>query len=241
MVLAPLIATLLVSCVGKPPAGITVAAAANLTEVFEEVGKAFTAETQIPVTFSYGPTATLARQVDEKAPFDVFAAADKEHVDALVKSGRMVAGTDAIYARGQLALWAPNGGIEHLVDIAESRFKFVAIAQPELAPYGHAAVETLRASNLWETVQPKLVYASNINQAKQLAASGNADAAFTAYSLVLHDAGSVLKIDPKLHEPIDQAIGVVAGSAHEAEARKFVAFVTGPRGAEILTKSGYLR
>lgn len=217
------------------------AAAANLTQVFEEVGKSFTAETQIPVMFSYGPTATLARQVEEKAPFDVFAAADKEHVEALVKSGRIIAGTNAVYGRGQLALWTPKGGIAQLKDITEPRFKFVAIAQPDLAPYGQAAVETLKAANLWDTVQPKLVYASSISQAKQLAASGNADVAFAAYSLVLKDSGSVLKIDPKLYAPIDQAIGVVADSDHEPEARRFVDFIMGPRGTEILTKNGYLR
>ena len=228
-------------CSSRPPAKLTVAAAANLTKVFDQIGKEFTAATGIPVVFSYGPTATLARQVEEKAPFDVFAAADTEHIDALVKSGKVAPGTNAVYARGQLALWAPKGNIQELKDIAQPQIKFVSIAQPELAPYGQAAVETLKASSLWDTVQPKLVYANNISQARQQAATGNADVAFTAYSLVLKDSGKVLIIDPKLHVPIDQALGIVAGSANEAEAGKFVDFVMSARGAAILKQNGYLR
>jgi molybdate transport system substrate-binding protein len=229
------------ACGNSPPQPLTVAAAANLTDVFDQVGKEFTAETHIPVVFTYGPTATLARQVEAKAPFDVFAAADQEHVDSLVKSGRIVPGTNFVYARGQLALWAPQGGVQQLNDLIQPRIKYIAIAQPELAPYGQAAVEALKGADLWDLVHPKLVYANNISQARQLAASGNADVAFTAYSLVLHDNGSILKIDPALHSPIDQTIGVVAGSGHESDGRKFVDFVMGPRGAAILTKNGYLR
>lgn len=240
-VLAAIIALFIAASCAKPPARLTVAAAANLTDVFDQIGKAFTVKTGIEVAFSYGPTATLARQVDEKAPFDVFAAADKEHIDTLVKSGRIVAGTNGVYASGQLALWAPRGGIEKLEALRDSSVKYVAIAQPDLAPYGRASVEALKASGLWESVQPKLVYANNINEAKQFAATGNADAAFTAYSLVLHEAGSVMKVDLKLFTPIEQAVGVIVGSEHEAEARRFAEFLMGPEGGAILTQNGYLR
>lgn len=229
------------SCGEAPSRRLTVAAAANLTNVFEEVGQAFTAKTGIEVVFSYGPTAALARQVEEKAPFDVFAAADKEHVDALVKSGRMIGETSGIYACGQLAMWAPRGDIANLEALRDSNVKYVAIAQPELAPYGRASIEALQASGLWNAVQPKLVYANNINEAKQLAATGNADAALTAYSLVLRETGLVVKVDAKLYAPIEQSAGVVAGSPRDAEARRFVEFLMGPEGVEILTRNGYLR
>ena len=96
-----------------------------------------------------------------------------------------------------------------LKDLAGPKVRFIAIAQPELAPYGKATVEVLKAAGLWDAVQPKIVYANNISMAKQLAASGNADAAFTAYSLVLHDKGTVLKIDPHLYHPIEQALAIV--------------------------------
>ena len=76
--------------------------------------------------------------------------------------------------------------------------------------------------------------------AKQQAATGNADAAFTAYSLVLHDKGAVLKVDPTLYHPIEQALAIVASTSHMEEAKQFRSFLLGPDGRAILAKSGYL-
>lgn len=230
----------LVGCGGKART-LTVAAAANLTEAFDEIGRAFTEESGVEVTFSYGSTATLARQIENGAPMDLFASADTEHVDALVKSGHILSETRAVYAKGILAMWSPSDKVREMADLALPEVKFVAIAQPELAPYGKAAVEALRTANLWDRVQPKLVYANSVSHAKQLASTGNAEAAFTAYSLVFKEAGTVKRVDPKLYSPIEQALGVVAGSPHEAEARAFAAFVLGPRGRSILAQNGYGR
>ena len=222
------------------PRQLTVAAASNLTGAFDEIGRGFTEETGIEVVFSYGSTAALARQVEDGAPVDVFAAADAEHLDALVGSGKILRDTRAVYGRGQLAVWAPGGGVTTLKDLATPQLKFVAIAQPEAAPYGKAAVEALQAAGVWDAVQPKLVYAGSVSQAKQLAATGNADAAFTAYSLVFKEAGSVLRVDEKLHAPLEQVLGVVAGSQREADARRFAAFVMGAKGRAVLVQNGYL-
>src|SRR5579872_1037384 len=175
---------------------LTIAAAANLMDVLGEVGPAFKAQKGIDVVFSYGATAELTQQIDNGAPFDVFAAADTEHIDFLVARQKLIADSQAIYAKGQLALWIPgdeSGGIRDLKSLAVPKIHFIAIAQPKLAPYGEAAVEALTKANLWEPLQSKIVYANSISMAKQLAATGNADAAFTAYSLVLHDKGTILK------------------------------------------------
>ncbi len=222
------------------PRRLTVAAASNLTGAFDEIGRGFTEETGIEVVFSYGSTAALARQVEEGAPVDVFAAADAEHLDALVTSGKVIRETRAVYARGQLAVWAPGGGVGSVKDLAGAQVKFVAIAQPELAPYGKAAVEALQAAGVWDVVQPKLVFANSVSQAKQLAATGNADAAFTAYSLVFKEAGSVVRVEEKLHSPLEQVLGVVAGSQREVDARRFGAYVMGPKGRAVLVQNGYL-
>jgi molybdate transport system substrate-binding protein len=240
-------AAILGSCGSRPTpelaATLTVAAAANLTDVFAEVGRAFETKTGIDVVFSYGPTAELAQQIDNGAPFDLFAAADTEHVDSLVTSRKLTADSRAVYAVGQLALWIPKGeqsGIRELKDLARQQVRFISAAQPELAPYGQATIEALKNSHIWDAVQPKVVYASSISQAKQMAASGNADAAFTAYSLVLHDGGTVLKIDPHLYHPIEQAIAIVARSARIDEAKQFRSFLLGSEGRTILANSGYL-
>jgi molybdate transport system substrate-binding protein len=212
-------------------------------DVFGQIGPAFKIQKGIDVVFSYGPTVELAQQIDNGAPFDVFAAADTERVDLLVASQKLVSKSRAIYAKGQLALWIPAGessGIQQLKDLTSPKISFIAIAQPKLAPYGQAAIETLKNAGLWEPLQPKIVYANSISMAKQLAASGNADAAFTAYSLVLHERGTVLKVDPALYHPIEQALGIVASTSRMEEAQQFRSFLLGPEGRAILAKSGYL-
>jgi molybdate transport system substrate-binding protein len=212
-------------------------------DVFGEVGPAFKAQKGIDVVFSYGATAELSQQIENGAPFDVFAAADTEHVDSLVARQKLTADSKAIYAKGQLALWLPSGepgGIQDLKVLTAPRIHFIALAQPKLAPYGQAAVEAMKNSHLWEPLQSKIVYANSISMAKQLAASGNADATFTAYSLVLHERGTVLKVDPDLYHPIEQSLAIVASTSRLEEAKQFRSFLLGPEGRAILAKSGYL-
>ena len=238
---------LLGACATTPRAStskkVTVGAASNLTQVFSEIGPAFTARTGVEVVFSYGSTSQLAQQIENGAPFDLFAAADIQHVDSLVSGNKLVAESRTVYALGQLAIWSPNGpenGIRELKDLNRKEVRFIAIAQPELAPYGQAAIEVLKHTGLWESLRPKLVYGSSISQAKQLASSGNADAAFTAYSLVLHERGTVIKVDPNMYRPIEQALGIVAGSPRIEEAKRFRSFLLGPEGRATLARSGYL-
>lgn len=222
---------------------LTVAAAANLTNVFGEVGQSFKARTGMGVVFSYGSTAQLAQQIDNGAPFDLFAAADTQHVDALVSTRKVIGDSRRVYALGQLALWIPDeeqNRFRELKDLAAPNIRFIAVAQPELAPYGYATVEALKNAGLWDSVHVKLVYANSVNMAKQLATSGNAEAAFTAYSLVLHDRGTVLKVDPHFYHPIEQAMAIVASSTRLEEAKKFQAFLLGNEGRTILAKNGYL-
>ncbi len=227
----------------QPAKKLTVAAAANLTDVFSEVGQAFKARTGVEVVFSYGATAQLAQQIDNGAPFDLFAAADTKHVDDLVSTQKLLGESRKVYAMGQLALWVPSAEpheFQDLKDLSAPKIRFVAVAQPELAPYGLAAVEALKNAALWDSVQPKIVYANSVNMAKQLATSGNAEAAFTAYSLVLNERGTVLKVDPHLYHPLEQAMAIVASSAQMEEAKKFQVFLLGSEGRAILAKNGYL-
>ena len=224
-------------------AKLTVAAAANLADVFGEVGRGFKTKTGVDVVFGYGSTAELAQQIDNGAPFDLFAAADTEHIDSLVSARKLTGDSRAVYALGQLALWIPDGernGIRELQDLAKQPVRFIAVAQPKLAPYGQATIETLKKAALWEATQPKIVYANSISMAKQMAATGNAEAAFTAYSLVLHDKGTVLKIDPRLYNPIKQALAIVTSSERAEEAKLFRSFLLGPEGRTILAERGYL-
>ena len=221
---------------------ILVAAAANLTDSFPEVAQEFTRQAGIRVVFSYGGTADLAKQIENGAPFDVFAAADVVHVSALEQKGLIASGTVSRYARGSLVIWMPAGSkinLGRVEDLTDKSIERIAIAKPDIAPYGAAAVEMLRRLNLWQSVEPKVVYGMNVSQVKQFVSSGNAEVGFLPRSLVQNGPGTFLEVDEKLHQPIDQALGVVQASAKQDAARRFTAFVLGPEGQEILRRHGY--
>ncbi len=222
---------------------LAVAAAANLTEVLNAAAPAFEAQTAIHPVFSFASTAQLTEQIENSAPYDVFFAADVSHVDQLEQKHLLASGSRAVYAVGVLALWIPPKSaataVNRVQDLASPSVRNIAIAKPELAPYGQAAVETLKAAGVWDQIQSKVVYAENIAMARQYGDSGNADAVFTAYSLVLRDAGKVIQVDEKLHQPIAQALGILASSTHQAEARKFADFFLKGDGKKTLRDYGY--
>ncbi|MBI4478626.1 MAG: molybdate ABC transporter substrate-binding protein [Acidobacteria bacterium] len=224
------------------PEELVVAAAANLTEAFQQIGSAFARESGVKIIYNFGATAQLTQQIENGAPFDLFAAADVAHIDQLVNSRKITPESRAVYARGRLALWVPKKtGIEvrQLADLVQPSVRIIAIASPEIAPYGAAAVEVMKKQNLWEGLEPKIVRAENVIAAKQLAATGNADAVFTAYSLVLNDPGAIILLDESLRSPLDQALGIVASSERQQSARRFAEFILRGRGREILTRFGY--
>ena len=192
--------------------------------------------------FSFASTAQLSKQIENSAPFDVFAAADAEHIDALDREGLLTPNSRAIYAIGVLAVWIPvtsQAKVDRLEDLASPAVRVIAVAKPELAPYGEASIDTLRHLGIWDQVKTKVVYAENINMAKQFGKSGNADAVFTADSLVLKESGKVIRVDASLHAPIEQALGIVGRSQNQKDARQFVDFLLTGGGRAILTSFGY--
>ena len=208
---------------------------------FLRAGEAVQGRQRDHVVLSFGSTAQLAQQAENGAPFDMFAAADTEHVDELVKKGVLLPASRAVYARGRLALWMPSdsSGVQALSDLTKPGIRTISIATPSLAPYGEVAVKSLQASGVWPQVKGKVVYANNVKMAKQFAASGNADAAFTAYSLVLHEQGKVLLVDEHLHKKLDQALGILKSSQHLEAAQRFRQFVLTDEGRSILERHGY--
>ncbi len=225
------------------PKEIVVAAAANFSNAFEEIGKQFTLRTGVRVIYSFAATAQLSKQIENGAPFDVFASADIKHLDELGSKSLLTDKSRALFCRGRLILWIPGSGsgvkIKQLSDLADARVLKLAIANPELAPYGQAAVETLRATKLWPQVESKVVYAQNVAQAKQFAASGNAEAAFIPRALFKEGDGYAIEVDEHLHQPLDHAIAVLRSSHRQAEARLFVNFVLSEEGQQALVNYGY--
>jgi molybdate transport system substrate-binding protein len=161
---------------------------------------------------------------------------------ALDRQGLLVPGSRAAYATGLLALWVPprtKAAIGRIEDLSSPEVRVVAVAKPELAPYGQASIDALQHAGVWDTVKPKIVYAENINMAKQYGTSGNADAVFTAYSLVLRESGKVIQVDERLYQPIVQKLGIIARSHHQEAARKFIEFLLSGEGKEVLREYGY--
>jgi molybdate transport system substrate-binding protein len=223
-------------------AELHVAAAANLAKVLPDLGSAFERHERIHLVPSFGGTSQLAQQIENGAPFDVFLSADVDHIDRLIKIGFVLQNSRAIFARGQLVVWTPrHQGIRTLEDLSKPDVRTIGVAKPELAPYGAAAVQALKNAGLWDKVEKKLVYAPSIAIAKQFADTGNAEAAFTALALTVGQAGNFFLVDPKLHKPIDQALGIVKDSKEQQSARAFTAFLAGAEAREILKRFGYIQ
>lgn len=239
-------AALIGGCKGTPgpaePAPIQVAAASDLTLAFEEMGKLFEAQTGQRVLFSFGASGTLAKQLSQGAPFDLFAAANASFVEGAVRSGACDSATKSPYARGHLVLWTKKGGLtlQSLGDLRSPEVRHVAIANPEHAPYGKAAKEALVRAGLWADVEGKIVQAENVRQALQFAQTGNADVAIVAGSLVVgEDPGLKIAVDSSLHAPIEQVLVVCRKGKNAAGAARFAALVASQEGQSLLARYGF--
>lgn len=242
------LAVLAAACHQRPgharDAEITVAAASDLAFAFPELAAAFERETGTRVTFTFGSTGQLAKQIAEGAPYDVFAAANVSYVDEVVHADACDQATQAPYARGRIALWTKRGLVAapaSLADLTDPRFAKIAIANPAHAPYGKAAREALQHAGVWDALEPRIVYGENVQQALQFAASGNAEVAIVALSLALSTEGGVYDpIDASAHAPIDQALVVCKRGKDRARALAFTRYVNSPAGRAIMQRYGFL-
>ena len=223
---------------------VRIAAASDLTKAFEELGRAFQARTQIAPEFTFGSSGLLAKQIEQGAPFFLFAAANQSFVWNVVAAGRCDAASVRTYGRGRIVVWARDGVIPpaRLEDLAdETRYKKLAIANPEHAPYGLAAKQALQQTGLWARLEPRIVLGENIQTTMRYARDGNVDVAIVALSLAgVSAGGGYLAIDQALHEPLDQQL-VVCGKGAEADAaRRFADFLTSSEGRDIMTRYGFV-
>lgn len=221
---------------------LTVAAASDLTPAFEELGREFEASRKTKVVFVFGSTGLLTRQIENGAPFDLFAAANVTYIDQLEQKGLIVPGTERVYARGRITLWTSADSklkIEKIEDLAGADVHRIAIANPDHAPYGLAAREALQTARIWDAVQPKLVFGDNIRQTLQFAETGNVEVAIVALSLSVQSKGRWVLVPEELHKPLDQGLGIIKGTKNEEAARAFSDFVNGAQGREIMKKYGF--
>jgi molybdate transport system substrate-binding protein len=221
-----------------------VAAAADLSSSFKDLGAAYEKRTGRPVVFSFGATGLLEKQIAEGAPFDVFAAANVSYADDAIRAGACQADSKALYATGHLVLYAPADAAfapKTLGELVDDRVKKIAIANPDHAPYGLAARQAMQRAGVWDGVHTKVVYGENVQQAMQFAQSGNAEVAIVALSLAIVAPGSSSPIPMDLHDPIDQAMVACTGGRAGAEAgRSFIAFAQSADGRAVMRRFGFL-
>ena len=232
----------ILAAVPAAAANTLVAVAANFTAPAKEIAAAFTKATGDTATLSFGASGAFYTQMTHGAPFEVFLSADAERPAKLEAAGLTVPGTRFVYAVGRLVLYSATPG---LVDgagkvLATGTFAHLAIADPAAAPYGAAAVETLRNLKLYDRNAPKLVTGSSISQAYQFVATGAAELGFVAASEVIDVAGgSRWAVPETLHAPIEQAAVVLQAGANNPAAAAFVRFLRGPEATAIIRRYGY--
>ena len=221
---------------------IRVAVATNFSATMGALVVLFEHSSEHTVVLSAGSTGNHYAQIRNGAPFDAFFAADVERPTLLDQQGIAVAGSRFQYAVGRLVLWSPR---PNFVD-AEGRvlesgdFRFLALANPELAPYGAAAREVLLARDLWSTLQSKLARGQDIGQTYSFVHTGNAELGFVAYSQLKQPgeeiAGSYWLVPESLHRPIEQEAVLLRDVP---AARELVEFVKTPAARDVIRSYGY--
>jgi molybdate transport system substrate-binding protein len=225
-----------------------VAVAANLNFAMPEIAAAFKRKTGRDVKLAFGASGNFSRQIRAAAPFELFLSADEVNVKVLVDAGRTV-DAGRVYAIGRLALFAPNASPvrvdEALAGLADAvrggAAQRVAIANPELAPYGVAARTALTRTGLWDLLHGRIVLGENVNQTAQFALAGGVDAAFIPQSIVVSpnfkDRGRAALLPETLHDPIVQRMVLVRGAGETA--RQLYEFVLGAEARAILERYGF--
>ena len=233
------------SCLWSPGAAFAastnVAVAANFTEAAKEIAAAFKTKTGDEAVLSFGASGQFYTQIKQDAPFEILLSADDARPKKLVEDGLGVADSRFTYAVGKLALWSKSADlVKGEETLATASFAKLAIANPAAAPYGAAAIETLKALKLYDPLQSKIVQGENISQTFQFVDTGNAELGFVALSQIAKvSSGSRWLVPQNLYSPILQdAVLLKKGAGNEA-ATAFIAFLRGPDARAIIEKYGY--
>jgi molybdate transport system substrate-binding protein len=224
---------------------LSVAVAANFSGAVQRVAAEFEQATGNKVSISTGSTGKLYAQIKASAPFDVLMAADQETPKKLEAEGAAVSGTRLTYAMGKLVLWSAQPGV---VDgsgqvLHDGKFEHLSICNPKLAPYGAAAVETLRALGVYQRLEPRFVQGENIAQAHQFVASGNAELGFVALSQVIQDGqirtGSGWIVPANLYTPLRQDAILLSHGKNNPAAQAWLQWLTNDSTKAVLRAYGY--
>ncbi len=218
-----------------------VAVAANFAEPAKEIARLFEERTGHKAVLSFGATGGFYTQITQGAPFAVFLSADQSTPKKLAAEGLAAADSLFTYAVGKLVLFSADADRVHgAATLRAAAFNKIAIADPKTAPYGAAAVETMKSLGIYDKLLDKIVQGSNIVQAYQFVVTGNAELGFVALSQVVnrHD-GSRWLVAADLYAPIRQDAVLLTGAGSNAAAAAFLSFLKNPEAVAVIEKYGY--
>ena len=243
--LATLLSALALSAQAAEP--LLVAAASDLTHSVEELGAAFAkAVPGAQVKFTTGASGNLFAQIKHGAPFDVFLSADLMYPGRLASEGAADGGSLTTYAIGRLAVWSldPRFDLKQGMRVfTDERLTRVAIANPDVAPYGKAARAALQSHGFWDAVKGKLVMGENISQTAQFVQTGNAQIGIVSYATVLapkmKGVGSHYLVPDNGNAPIEQGAVITRHGKANPLAPRFMQFMQSPAARAILLRHGF--
>jgi molybdate transport system substrate-binding protein len=232
----------------KSSTELVVAAAADLSSALKDVADSYEKKTGVTVKLSFGASGALTQQIQNGAPFDVFFSADMDYPKQLITGGQADGASLYQYAVGKLVLWVPADSpldVEHrgMDVLLDPSVKKIAIANPQHAPYGRAAVAALKHAGLYDRIAERLVLGENISQAAQFAESGNAQVGFVALAHAvapqMQGKGKYWVVPAEYYPALAQGLVVLAHSQHKKEAAEFVEYVKTKEVADSLRKYGF--
>jgi molybdate transport system substrate-binding protein len=226
---------------------ITVAAAADLEFAMQDIADQFQKETDKKVKLIFGSSGNFFQQIQNGAPFDMFFSADLSYPKKLEAAGLTEPGSFYQYARGRIVIWVlkdsaldVSSGLKSLLN---PNVKKIAVANPQHAPYGQAAVAAMQREGIYDKVKDKIVLGENISQTASFVVSGSADVGIVALSLALsptmRDKGRFVEIQAGEYPPIEQAGVILSSSKNKEAAKQFLSFVKTASVADTLKKYGF--
>lgn len=224
---------------------ISVAVASNFTAPMQQIAVQFEQDTGHKAELSFGATGKFYAQIANGAPFGVLLAADDSTPEKIARENHGLAATRFTYAVGKLVLWSQQAGyVDSAGKVLQSgQWRHIAIANPKLAPYGLAAMQTLEQLGLSAAVAPKTVLGENIGQTYQFAATGNAELGFVALSQVMENgrikSGSAWIVPESMHQPIRQDAIVLNQAKENAAAKALMDYLKGDKARAIISSYGY--
>jgi molybdate transport system substrate-binding protein len=233
------------AAINTQAAEISVAVAANFSSVLKDIAVEFQKDTGHQLAITPGATGKFYAQISNGAPFDVFLSADDETPRKLAQEGKAIAASQFTYAIGRLALWSPSPDlVDKSADILKTdKFKYIAIANAKVAPYGQAAVQTMQKLGVLTKIEPRIVQGESIAQTYQFVSTGNAQLGFVALSQILENgkikAGSAWIVPEEMHEQLKQDAVVLQSCKHMSACQALMEYLKSEKAKKMMASYGY--